>query len=90
MQLNATANQAGDFVLVADVTWSSPDGTPIQASTSLALNVTDPVEGETDVIIHATQTEVEMGEPVTLNLAATNSIAKPPMTLKFILRTPSG
>ena len=90
MQLNATANQAGDFVLVAEVAWSSPGGTPVRSSMSLELRIVDPIEGETDVIIHATQTEVNMGEPVTLNLAATNSIAKPPMTLKFILRTPSG
>ena len=90
MELQATANQAGEFLLEADITWSLTDGEPVTSSTSLELNVTDPVEGETDVTLHATQTEVKIGETVALNLAATNSIAKPEMTLKFILRTPSG
>lgn len=90
MELQATANQAGEFLLKADITWSLTDGVPVPFSTSLELNVTDPVEGETDVILHATQTEVKLGESIALTLAATNSIVKPPMTLKFVLRTPSG
>ena len=40
--------------------------------------------------LHAERTEVNLGEPVRLTLAATNSIAKPRMMLKFVLKMPSG
>ena len=91
MQLEATANRAGEYDLVATVSWRPGDGSDSSSlSRKLKLNITDPVEGETDVILHAPRTEVNVGEAVTLTLAAANSIAKPPMTLKFVLRTPSG
>ena len=91
MQLEATANRAGEYDLVATVNWRPGDGSDGSSlSRKLKLNITDPVEGETDVILHAPRTEVNVGESVTLTLAAANSIAKPPMTLKFVLRTPSG
>ena len=90
MQLTAIANEAGRFVLVADVTWRSGGGDPSSLSRFLELNIEDAAEGETDVIVHADRTEVELGEPVRLTLTAANSIAKPPMTLKLTLGTPSG
>ena len=90
MQLNAIANQSGDFVLKAEVTWNSRDGTPARSYESIALKVIDRVEGETSVTIHASQTEVNVGESVLVTLAVTNSIVKPTMTLTLLLKIPSG
>ncbi len=90
IELRAIANQAGLYVLTADVTWRTGEVESTTTSTSLELNITDPAEGQTDVIIHADRTEVSLGDAVELTLTAANSIVKPPMTLKLILRTPSG
>ncbi len=91
MQLEATANQAGEFDLEAEVTWHLGDGSAGSSlSKSVTLNIADPVEGEPEVTLHAELTDVNVGEAVTLNLAAANSIAKPQMDLKLIIRTPSG
>ena len=90
MELQATANQAGEFLLEADITWSLTDGVPVPFSTSLELNVTDPLGGEADVALHATQTEVKVGEPIALTFSATNPIVGRPMFLQLILGIPSG
>ena len=86
MQLEAISNQAGNYTLVADVTYSSGGSASNTLSKSLELNITD----STEVIIHANQTDVELGEYVSLTLTAANSIARPTMTLQLILRIPSG
>ena len=49
-----------------------------------------PHVGQPTVNLHATQTEVRLGDPVKLQLSVVNSIAKPEMTLKLILQVPSG
>ena len=90
MSLRATANEAGQFTMEAYVTWQARDGEPAHLKESLALKVVDPVEGETEVTLHATQTEIKVGQPVRLNLSAINSIVKPPMTLTLMIKTPSG
>ena len=90
MSLKATANEAGQFTMEAYVTWKDKDGEPAHLKESLVLHVVAPIEGETEVTLHATQTEVRVGEPVRLNLSAINSIVKPPMTLKLMIMAPSG
>ena len=49
-----------------------------------------PHVGQPTVNLHATRTEVRLGEPVRLQLSVVNSIARPVMTLKLILQVPSG
>ena len=91
MEVRATANSAGQYLLDAEVSWHGGDGSAVPSLSrllTLTLDITKP--DDLDVTLHATKTEVNVGEPVRLELAASNSIAKPPMTLKFILRTPSG
>ena len=99
--LTAVPNQVGSFSIAGRIEWYFGDDPTTHAGklSSLTLNAADPVAaptptpsivGETTVNLHATQTEVRIGEPVVLTLAADNSIAKPDMTLKFILRVPSG
>ena len=90
MSLRATASEAGQFTMEAYVTWKARDGEPAHLKESLALKVVDPVEGETEVTLHATQTEIKVGQPVRLNLSAINSIVKPPMTLTLMIKAPSG
>ena len=49
-----------------------------------------PHVGQPTLNLHATQTEVTLGDPVRLQLSVVNSIARPVMTLKLILQVPSG
>ena len=90
MSLKATATETGKFTMEAYVTWRPKDGEPAHLKESLTLNMVEPVEGETEVTLHATQTEIKVGQPVRLNLSAINSIVKPPMTLKLVIEAPSG
>ena len=99
--LTAVPNQPGSFNIGGRMEWYFGDDLTTHGgkSTSLAISAVEPVApptptppniGEPTVNLHATQTEVGIGEPVVLTLAADNSIAKPEMTLKFILQVPSG
>ena len=90
MSVRATANDPGQFTMKAQVTWQVKDGEPAQLKESLALRVVELVAGETEVTLHATQTEVRVGEPLRLTLSAVNSIVKPPMKLILIIKAPSG
>ena len=49
-----------------------------------------PHVGQPTLNLHATQTEVTLGNAVRLQLSVVNSIARPVMTLKLILQVPSG
>ena len=49
-----------------------------------------PHVGQPTVNLHATQTEVQLGDPVRFQLSVVNFIAKPEMTLKLIMQVPSG
>ena len=99
--LTAVPNQAGSFAVAGRIEWYFGDNRESHSGqlTSLTLNVVQPeatptpapaVVGEPTVNLHATQTEVRLGQPVILTLVADNSIAKPAMTLKFVLPVPSG
>ena len=99
--LTAVSNQAGSFTVAGRMEWYFGDNRDTHSGklTSLALIAVNPVAtptpipsivGEPTVNLHATQTEVGVGQPVILTLVADNSIAKPDMTLKFILPVPSG
>ena len=90
MQLQATASHAGDFTLEASVTWRVGDGSPAAQTASLKLTAVDPLKGETDVTVQIDRTKVTVGQQVRVQLAASNSLVKPPMTLKFVLEAPSG
>ena len=90
MKLTATAQQAGNFTIEADVDWSSPGGTSIRSSTSVKLEAVGPLEGEPNIYLHASKTEVSLGDPVILTFSATNSIAKPTMQVSLNLEIPSG
>ena len=57
-------------------------------SESLTLNVID--RDPPNVNLHATQTEVTLGEPIVLNLTAANPITNPEATLQLVLKAPSG
>ena len=99
--LTAVPNQLGSFNIEGRMEWLFGDDPKTHAgkSASLMLTAVEPEVpptltpsnvGEPTVNLHATQTQVGIGEPVVLTLAADNSIAKPEMTLKFILQVPSG
>ena len=99
--LAAVPNQAGTFDVAGRMEWYFGDNRESYSGqlTSLTLDVMQPeptptpapaVVGEPTVNLHATQTEVGLGQPVILTLVADNSIAKPEMTLKFVLPLPSG
>ena len=57
-------------------------------SESLTLNVID--RDPPNINLHATQTEVTLGEPIVLNLTAANPITNPEATLQLVLKAPSG
>ena len=86
----AIANQEGDFTLEANVTWRVGDGRPNVKSASLTLTADPAVYGDADVTIHASLTEVKVGEPVKLTLSATNSTDSLPMAVTLTLSTPPG
>lgn len=91
--LTAVANSPGPYEVEGHVVWFFGDAPSISARKRVALpfTVVDPPELSAPTVnLHATQTEVNIGSPIVLNLAADNSIAKPEMTLKFILQAPSG
>ena len=90
MEIEVTAKETGVFHINAQVAWNLHGTEPSTATESLGLMVTNPVGGEPEVSLHAPQTEVLVGQPVKLNLTATNSIAKPPMTLQLLLKAPAG
>ena len=64
--------------------------TPTPTPTATPEPTLPPHVGQPTVNLHATQTEVKLGDPVKLQLSLVNSIAKPEMTLKLILQVPSG
>ncbi len=88
--VTATGNQSGNYAVEAIVTWETRAGPGSPINERLDLNVIDPVAGEPAVNLHATKTQVMVGEPVRVNLAVTNSIAQPPMTLTLRLTPPAG
>ena len=90
LKLMAIANQEGDFTLEANVTWRVGDGRPNVKSASLTLTADPAVYGDADVTIHASLTEVKVGEPVKLTLSATNSTDSLPMAVTLTLSTPPG
>ena len=57
-------------------------------SESLTLNVID--RDPPNINLHATQTEVTLGEMIVLNLTAANPITNPEATLQLVLKAPSG
>ena len=63
---------------------------PVATPAPTPVPTLPPHVGNPTVNLHATQTEVQLGEPVKLQLSVVNSIAKPEMTLKLILPVPSG
>ena len=64
--------------------------TPTPTPTPTPEPTLPPHVGQPTVNLHATQTEIKLGDPVMLQLSVVNSIAKPEMTLKLILQVPSG
>jgi hypothetical protein len=86
-----TASQAGSFDVTAHTEWFYDDPEQTRGKTeTLTLSISDPKAGATSVTIHADKTKTEVGSPITLTLAAANSIAKPEMTLNLALFVPSG
>jgi hypothetical protein len=86
-----TASQAGSFDVTAHTEWFYDDPEQTRGKTeTLTLSISDPKAGATSVTIHADKTKTEVGSPITLTLAAANSIAKPEMTLNLALEVPSG
>ena len=64
--------------------------TPTPTPTPTPEPTLPPHVGQPTVNLHATQTKVQLGDPVKLQLSLVNSIAKPEMTLKLVLQVPSG
>ena len=64
--------------------------TPTPTPTPMPEPTLPPHVGQPTVNLHATQTEVQLGDPVRLQLSVVNSIAQPEMTLKLIMQVPSG
>ena len=64
--------------------------TPTPAPTPTPEPTLPPHVGQPTVNLHATQAEVQLGDPVRLQLSVVNSIAQPEMTLKLIMQVPSG
>ena len=84
-----TTHAGKDASLILNVLEPVPTPTPPPTPTPTPEPTTPP-EAEPSVKLQADKFEVKVGEPVVLNLSAVNTIAKPEMTLQFILQVPSG
>ena len=85
-----TTHDGDEETLRLDVFEPQLPPTPTIPPTPTPEPTLPPHVGQPSVNLHATQTEANLGEPVTLQLSVVNSIAKPEMTLKLILQVPSG
>ena len=91
-RLTAVSGQPGEFRIDSRMEWyfgENRDNYGAQ-SDSLTLNVADRVASDVPVNLHATRTEVTLGEPIVLNLTAANPITNPDVTLQLVLKAPSG
>ena len=91
-RLSAVSGQPGEFRIDSRMEWyfgENRDNYGAQ-SDSLTLNVADRVASDVPVNLHATRTEVTLGEPIVLNLTAANPITNPDVTLQLVLKAPSG
>ena len=86
---DTTTHTRKDASLKLNVLEPVPTPTPPPTPTPTPEPTTPP-EAEPSVKLQADKFEVKVGEPVVLNLSAVNTIAKPEMTLQFILQVPSG
>ena len=68
----------------------TPTPTPSPTPTPTPKPTLPPHVGQATVNIHASQTRVQVGEPIVLTLTADNSIVRPVMTVKLRLIVPSG
>ena len=83
--------QDGDVeTLRIDVVAPQLPPTPTPTPTPTPEPTLPPHVGQPTVNLHTTQTEVQLGDPVRLQVSVVNSIAKPEMTLKLIMQVPSG
>ena len=74
--------------IVASAPVATPTPTPTPSPTPKPT--LPPHVGQATVNIHASQTRVQVGEPILLTLTADNSIVRPAMTVKLRLIVPSG
>ena len=91
-RLEAVPSQTGQFRIDSRMEWYYGNAQLQLASKfeSLMLNVAERVAPDVPVNLHATQTQVELGQTIELNLSAANSIVNPEMTLLLVLKVPSG
>ena len=88
--LTVMAYQAGNIIVDGDATWDHDKdfkGNPVKEDipeVAIAAIAHSPVS------LHTTQTQAVVGEDVVVTLAADNSLAAPPMTVKMTLQIPSG
>ena len=68
----------------------TPSGQPDPAPVSAPAPKSTPKPGEVSVHLHLERTRVLVGEQITATLSIANSIAKPPMTVRLILKAPPG
>lgn len=93
--LNVVANQVGSFDIEGRMEWYFGDDRTTYGGKSVSqmLQVVELVESPTEkptVNLQATNTELNLGQSVILDLAALNPIVKPDMLLQLILPIPSG
>ena len=78
------------IVASAPVATPAPTPTPTPSPTPTPKPTLPPHVGQATVNIHASQTRVQVGEPIVLTLTADNSIVRPVMTVKLRLIVPPG
>ena len=96
LEVAATGSQADIYTITATITWTyccfvSNVRGPFEMHRSLELEVLDApraAPGDPIFNLHPQRTEVSVGETVILDLTATNSIAKPSMTLRLLVKVP--
>ena len=91
LEIEATASEPGEFTFKVDATWyddQSDDSNPFKQEPETTVTVLPPKAPFVD--LHASKTQVKVGEPVVLTLTAQNFNARQVMTLNLSLPVPDG
>jgi len=84
-------NHTPNFMVSVPTLTPIPETAPAANPAPLAAPLIAREPGDPSIYLYGIQTQdVELGQPLLLDLSVVNSIGKPPMTVQFILRVPSG
>ena len=99
VEVAATGDQADIYTITATIIWTycCVSGGYVRGPFEMqefrdleVLDASRAVPGDPTINLHPQRTEVSVGETVILDLSATNSIAKPSMTLRLLVKVPPG